>query len=119
MASTANPALTFLPNFPPCLQNATIPDPGADFDTETLLSYLPRTGTIGLMLTFYFTFVFSAPYVPFIPEGGVEADLFYPGGVNDPRNQALIRFRQELMAFLDSYQPDNPQLHQWPRNIET
>jgi hypothetical protein len=57
--------------------------------------------------------------VPFIPEGGVEADLFYPGGVNDPRNQALIRFRQELMAFLDSYQPDNPQLHQWPRNIET
>jgi hypothetical protein len=31
-----------------------------------------------LMMTFYFTFAFSAPYVPIIPNEGPE-DLFYPG----------------------------------------
>ena len=53
---TANPALAFVANFPPCLQDATIPDPTASFDTQALLRFLPRTGTIGSMLHFYFTF---------------------------------------------------------------
>ena len=119
MVNTANPAMTFVPNFPPCLQNSTIPDPNVDFDTKTLLSYLPRTGTIGLMMTFYFTFAFTAPYVPFIPEGGIETDLFYPGGVNDPRNKALIEFRKKLAVFIHKYKSENPQVHQWPLNIET
>ncbi len=119
LMNTANPAMTFVPNFPPCLQDAKIPDPNVDFDTTTLLSYLPRTGTIGLMVTFYFTFAFSAPYVPFIPDAGLEADLFYPGGVNDPRNRALIQFRRDLKAFIERYQNENPQFHQWPLNIET
>ena len=119
MTNTANPAMTFVPNFPSCLQNSTIPDPNVDFDTKTLLSYLPRTGTIGLMMTFYFTFAFTAPYVPFIPEGGAEADLFYPGGVDDPRNKALIEFRQKLKTFINKYQKDDPQIRQWPLNIET
>jgi len=47
MNKTANPAMTFVPNFPPCLQNSTIPEPDAFLDMQTLLSYLPRTGTIG------------------------------------------------------------------------
>ena len=119
MGNTANPAMTFVPNFPPCIQNSTIPDPAVDFDTETLLSYLPRTGSIGLMMTFYFTFGFSTPYEPFIPDAGVDTDLYYPGGVDDPRNQALIVFRQGLEAFITKYQTENPQIHQWPRNIET
>ena len=119
MGNTADPAMTFVPNFPPCIQNSTIPDPNVDFDTSTLLSYLPRTGTIGLMMTFYFTFGFTTPYVPFIPDGGVEADLYYPGGTDDPRNKALIGFRQALAAFINKYQSENPQTHQWSRNIET
>ncbi len=119
MGNTANPAMTFVPNFPPCIQSSTIPDPDVDFDTETLLSYLPRTGSIGLMMTFYFTFGFTTPYVPFIPAAGIDADLYYPGGVNDPRNQALIGFRRKLQAFINRYQTENPQIHQWPRNIET
>lgn len=119
MMNTANPAMTFVPNFPPCLQNSTIPDPNVNFDTKTLLSYLPRTGTIGLMMTFFFTFAFTAPYVPFIPDGGLEADLFYPGGVNDPRNKALIAFRRNLEAFINKYQTEDPQIQQWPLNIET
>ncbi len=119
LVNTANPAMSFVPNFPPCLQNSNIPDPTAEFDTQTLLSYLPRTGTIGLMVTFYFTFAFTAPYVPFIPADGLEADLFYPGGTDDPRNQALIQFRRDLKAFISKYQTENPQFQQWPLNIET
>jgi len=119
MGNTANPAMTFVPNFPPCMQNSTIPNPNVDLDTEALLSYLPRTGTIGLMMTFYFTFGFTTPYVPFIPAGGVEAELYYPGGVDDPRNKALVGFRRKLEAFINKYEAENPQIHQWPRNVET
>ena len=117
--ATANPALTFVANFPPCLQNATIPAPDATIDTKTLLAFLPRTGTIGLMMTFYYTFVFSKPYVPLIPKGGVEADLLFSGGAGDARNKALIEFRRRMVAFMEQYQPDVPQIHQWPLNIET
>jgi hypothetical protein len=44
---SGEPALTFVANFPPCLQDATIPDPDDKFDTQALLRFLPRTGTIG------------------------------------------------------------------------
>lgn len=30
---SANPVLTFVANFPPCLQDATIPDPADSFNT--------------------------------------------------------------------------------------
>jgi hypothetical protein len=117
--SAANPALTFVANFPPCLQNSTIPSPDTAFTTDQLLEYLPKTGTIGGMVTFYFTFVFSAPYVPFIPTGGVESDLFFPGGLKDPRNQALVEFRNAVIAFMTEFEQGAPQVHQWPLNIET
>ena len=117
--ATANPALTFVANFPPCLQDAAIPAPNATIDTKDLLAFLPKTGTIGLMVTFYYTFVFSTPYVPLIPQSGVEADLFFPGGPDDPRNEALIAFRHKMVGFMQQYQPDSPQLQQWPLNIET
>jgi len=120
MNKTANPAMTFIPNFPPCLQNSTIPEPDALLDMQTLLSYLPRTGTIGLMVTFYFTFAFSQPYDAFVPEGGIDENLYFgDGDRQDPRNLALIRFRESLVAFMNNYQPDRPQIHQWPLNVET
>lgn len=119
LTNTANPAMAFLPNFPPCLQDSSILEPTADIDSQSLLAYLPRTGTIGLTVTFYFTFAFSAPYTPFIPQEGVEGELFYPGGTASPRNQALIQFRRDLQAFISKYQAEGPQFHQWPRNIET
>jgi hypothetical protein len=137
---SANPILTFVANFPPCLQDATIPDPEERLTTQELLARLPRTGTIGMMTTFYFTFVFSVPYVPFIPLAGPEADLYFPGGADSPCNQALIKYRQDVLAFIAAYvatwqqalsalQPSpgapgdpsaaSPLTHQWPRNIET
>ena len=87
--------------------------------TAELLEYLPKTGTIGEMMTFYTTFIFSAPYVPFIPETGVKTNLFFPGGMDDPRNQALVAFREAVIDLIKGYDPIAPQVHQWPLNIET
>lgn len=119
MSSTSNPALTFVANFPHCLQRTDIPHPRARIGTRELLSYLPNTATIGGSLTFYFTFAFSTPYEPFIPLEGAGHDLFFPGGHGDPRNRALIELRRGLARFIEAYQPESPQLYQWPRNIET
>ena len=47
---SANPVLTFVANFPPCLQDGAIPDPTESFDTQGLHKFLPTTGTIGEML---------------------------------------------------------------------
>lgn len=116
----ANPGLTFVANFPPCLQDATIPAPTANFDTRRLLQYLPKTGTIGSMLTFYYIFGFSVPYVSFIPLTGFETNLFFPGGLTDARNQALVKFRHAIATVMtEIYGKSAPQLTQWPLNIET
>jgi hypothetical protein len=116
---SAYPAAAFVANFPPCLQIAGIPSPSAELTTRELLAYLPKTGTIASMMNFLTTFVFTAPYVPFIPKAGVDADLFFPDGLNDPRNKALVAFREAVIAFMKSYAPDETTTGQWPRNIET
>jgi hypothetical protein len=115
----ANPALSFVANFPPCLQNATIPEPSSQFDTKTLLTYLPKTGTIGLMVKFLFTFAFSVPYEPLVPIAGIDTKLFFGEDPNEPRNQALVRLRQDVIRILEDIEPETPQFFQWPLNIET
>ena len=67
--NTANPSMTFAPNFPPCLQCAVLPPADVDLSTADLLKVMPWTGTIGDLVNFYFVFVFSAPYESFIPFG--------------------------------------------------
>src|SRR5262245_582080 len=112
---SANPAVTFVANFPPCLQNGTIPDPTASFGTEDLLRYLPNTGSIGSMLHFYSIFWATPPYVSFVPIGGIETDLFF----DDPKsNQALIDLRHFIVGFIERIEPEMPQVWQWERNIE-
>ena len=101
----------------------TIP-PGADVlefgaGTASLLKMLPWTETLGELVNFYFTFVFSVPYESFIPLGGVETELPFPNGMKDARNRALVVFRNRLIEFINDYEPDNPQIYQWPLNIET
>lgn len=117
--STANPALTFVANFPHCLQLHDIPAPSLPLGTKELLAYLPNTNTISEAINFYFTFVFSTPYESFIPLSGVDTVLFFPRGLSDPRNVALCDFRKGLAGFINEYQPACPQRFQWPLNIET
>ena len=119
--SIANPAMTFVANFPPCLQNANIPKPDQNFDTKTLLSYLPMTGTIGNMVNFYYAFAFSTPYEPFIPFEGIDDSdtLFYGPSPTEPRNVALIAFRNTILKLLGEFDECLPQRFQWPLNIET
>jgi len=112
---SANPVLTFVANFPPCLQDATIPDPTESFDTQALHRFLPNTGTIGSMLHFYFIFWATPPYVPFVPLEGTDADLFFD---DDVSNQALIELRRFVIDFVETHEPGTPQIWQWERNIE-
>lgn len=115
--SHSTPALTFVANFPSCLQRTDIPRPDSQFDTKTLLSYLPKTGTIGQQLDFYFIFIFSAPYTPFIPLEGVDTSLFFKEP-SDERNQALIAYRKRMIELMGHLQ-EKAQIEQWPLNIET
>ncbi|MFI5134442.1 MAG: lipoxygenase family protein [Chitinophagales bacterium] len=128
LIDSANPSLTFVANFPPCLQNAVIPSPSSNISTGDLLKYLPNTGTIGEMIAFYYIFAFSAPYDSFIPIEGVNANLPYANGPTDPKNIALIQYRNEIMSFIKKFTAraqqypfpaDEPQYQQWPTNIET
>ena len=123
LLSSANPGLTFVANYPPCLQNATIPPPTTPMSSATLFSYLPVTGTIGEMVRFYYTFSFSRPYESFIPEYGVESNLFFPNGLSDPRNVALVQYRRQIQELIDQLSkvspPNESQRYQWPLSIET
>jgi hypothetical protein len=121
----ANPYLTYVADFPPCLQNADVPRPDTAMDEKQLLAYLPNTGTIGSLADFLFTFAFSTPYVPFIPLDGIEADLPFTGAGAQACNDALIAFRRDLERFIDLWAKDSSvpgipsQTHRWPLNIET
>jgi hypothetical protein len=120
LPASSNPGLTFIPNWPQCLQEATLPPPGPPIATKALLKYLPKTGTMGAMLAFYNTFAFSVPYEPFIPLDGIEAKLFFPGGSADPRNEALVTYRKAIAAMINELSaPFAPQITQWPLNVET
>lgn len=116
--NSLNDALCFVANYPPCLQDARIPAASESIDMERLLSYLPNTGTIGEMMTFYFIFTYSVPYNPLIPLFGVNQDLYFDPP-SDPRNAALIEFRESIKTFIENYDTKAPMVHQWPASIET
>ena len=121
----ANPILTFTATFPPCLQIAEIPRPETPIDATGVLAYLPKTGTIGALTNFLFTFIYSTPYEPFIPLAGVEADQSFTGAHAKAGNAALVRFRRDIEAFMTQWafeadvQGPPAQVHQWELNIET
>jgi hypothetical protein len=75
------------------------------------------------MMAFYFGFAFSKPQVPLIPNPA-NSDLPFGGGLSDPRNVALVKFRQSMAAFIsDQYKWWQKGLfpldiYQWPRNVE-
>ena len=101
LSPSVNPVLSWVSNYPPSLQRDDIPHPEADV-SSTLLDYLPHTGTIGGMATFYFTFVYSQPYAPLIPSGGIEEDPYFPES-QPGCNQALFAYRTAIAAFVEEY----------------
>jgi Lipoxygenase len=127
---STDPWLTFVANFPPCLQRMEFPAPGVDLSTQELLKYLPNLKTIAGMIEFYYAFAYSKPYTSMIPGGGTDRDLDFPGGAADPRNTALIQYRKSIKQFIEDYTQAQlpPGYHgssdpkpwlQWPMNIET
>jgi hypothetical protein len=137
LAQSVNPAITFVANFPPCLQDTTLPSADTPFVFKTssdsptgamgLSGFLPNTGTIGELISFAFTFIYSAPYVPLIPLAGIDRDLPFAGprDAASASNKALVEYRTALQAFMAGYAADAEvegppaQIHQWPLNIET
>jgi hypothetical protein len=109
----------FSPNYPICLQRRDIPEPDAELDTKQLLTYLPNIRTIGVMASFYFSFNFTKPYEPFVPPEGVEARLYFPSGLKDARNRALVAYRNALIQFINARAILPDQISQWPLNVET
>jgi hypothetical protein len=106
LVPAVNPVLAFVATFPPCLQNATIIEPGTPVDpTKDLLPLLPRTGTIGEMTTFFFTFVYSLPSEPLIPTGGITAEPHFPPS-QSACNPALFKYRQDIHDFVDTFVAD-------------
>lgn len=119
LGPTINPVISFGGIYPPCFQGSKIPEPSAHVDTAMLMKLMPKTGVLGQMVQFYFIFLYSAPYEPLVPIDGIEENLYFPGGKSDPRNRALVAFRQAIVDFMTVYQDGSPQIHQWPANIET
>ena len=118
LRSMGNPEPSFAPNMPPTLQSTRIPSADEQVSTGDLLrEFLPRTGTIGELLTFYDIFSFNAPYQPLVPSTGPETaspfDARYPGATN-----ALIAFRRGIEQIVRDLEPDWVQIGQWPLNIE-
>lgn len=112
------PGLSFVANYPPCLQKTDIIEPSKKLTIKELLRYLPNTGTIGSMMTFYYIFIFSAPYEPLLPLFGNKTSLYFEDP-NDPRNIALEKFRKKIGEFIETYDKESPLIHQWPASIET
>ena len=128
LIESANPSLTFVANFPPCLQKTDIPSSSTNLTTQQLLQYLPATGTIGEMINFYYIFSFSSPYDSLIPVQGADTNFYFSGNSGDPKNQALIQFRNQISSFINTFMvatqipgfaPDEGQYAQWSANVET
>ena len=119
LRSIGSPEPVFAPNYPPCLQSSTIPDPQTPLPVSELLkTYLPNTGTLGKLISFLDIFSYTAPYVPVVPYKGPADELFFDQAVHPSANQALIEFRNQIEGVIRSLQPDWAQIGQWPRNIE-
>jgi hypothetical protein len=119
---TANPAMSFTPNFPTCLEDSRIPspfDPAATgllipppLTNAQLLAFLPKTGTMGAMLDFLFAFAYTDTYESFIPVRGADGNSVPSRDLNpffgtavgcDP---ALQRFRATIIEFIDFFMRD-------------
>jgi hypothetical protein len=147
LAPVGNPGLSWVGNFPPCLELSRLPDPQVPsgdpnapaLTTEQLLAFMPRTGSMGEMISFIFSFGFTDNFEELIPmpsantTGLPDTDLHPFIGLPAGVDAALQQFRREITGFIWFFEADanalnSPavmnfsasaaQLHQWERNIE-
>jgi hypothetical protein len=147
LAPVGNPGLTWIGNFPPCLQDSRIPDPAnpagttpaSDLTLAQLLAFMPRTGAMGEMIAFIFSFGFTDTFEPLIPvesantTGLPDAELHPFVGLPPACDAALQAFRAEMIAFMRFFLADMNRLnspammnfsatssaiHHWEMNIE-
>ncbi len=118
LRNVGSPEPPFAPNYPPCLQSTAIPSSASSVNTAALLRYLPNTGTLGKLVSFYYIFAYNEPYVPVVPYQGPDAELFFDDARYPGANAALVQFRREIESLVREYQPQWVQIGQWPRNIE-
>ena len=123
---TADPWLTFVANFPPCLQREDLPSPDAALSTSELLKYLPNLRTIAEICQFYFIFVFAGPFQPLLAAGD-KRDLYFP--TKDGLDTPTITYQDRIMEFAVEFDKANtppgypPSVRenlrkQWERSIE-
>jgi hypothetical protein len=131
LAQAANVVFDFVANWPPCLEDSRLPDPATPLSTAALLKFLPKTGTIGEMLSFLYAFSYSTVYASLIPNDGVDADLPFEGQGMSGMNAALVQFRTEIRDFITLFVSESnrmlpglglqvtpEQIHQWELSIE-
>jgi len=124
---SADPWLTFVANFPPCLQRDDLPSRYANLSALELLKYLPNVGTIAEITQFYFIFAFTKPYASLLPRGSMNNDPYFPKEMFDLET-ALTAYRNRMLTFMTKFTkaqtpsgfavPDVGEGLQWPRNIE-
>jgi len=75
--------------------------------TEDLLTFMPKTGSMGEMISFLMTFAYSPPYIPFIPIAGVGADLPFTGPARAACNAALVTYRTAVLTIINTFFADS------------
>ena len=118
MNATANPSLTFTPNFPiACNARTFLRRMRRSTRRRSQLPAEHGDHRRGDQLLFHLRLLAAVRAVH--PAGGEQHRAVFPNGLADSRNQALVQFRNGLAAFINDYEPTTPQRFQWPRNIET
>jgi hypothetical protein len=112
---TADPWLTFVANFPPCLQRDDLPSPDAALSTSELLKYLPNLRTIAEICQFYFIFVFAGPFQPLQPAGSKQ-DLYFP--TKDGLDPQTFAYQNNIIAFAADFDKANTPPGYAPSDLE-
>lgn len=147
LAPVGNPGLSWVGNFPPCLEDSRLPDPAnpagtptpSDLTPQQLLAFLPKTGTIGEMISFIFSFGFTDNFEPLIPvpsantTGMTNYEIFPFHLLPTACDTALATCRAEMIGFMRHFIADQnrqnapaamnfsataAQIHQWELSIE-
>ncbi len=127
LAPVGNPGLSWIGNFPPCLEDSRIPDPivpsgnppglSPNLTPAQLLAFMPKAGTIGEMISFIFAFGYTPPFESLIPvttantSGGSDQELHPFVGLPAACDSALQTYRAAITGFIRFFLADQNALN--------